>query len=449
MGISARISRIVCAAACLYGAATATADGVNWPSFRGQFASGVAEGYPTPVTWNVETGGNIRWKVPIPGLAHSCPVIWDDLVFVTTAVSAKEDVELRVGLYGDVEPVGEDEVHAWKLYCLDKATGGVVWEKTACTGVPKVKRHPKSSHANSTPATDGRHVVAFFGSEGLYSYDMSGKLLWQKDLGLLDSGWFSQPSAQWGFGSSPIIHDGRVVIQCDVQQDSFLAAFDVQTGDEVWRAPRDEVPTWSTPTIYTHDSTTRIAVNGYRHIGGYDLATGHEVWRMKGGGDIPTPTPVVGHGLIYLTNAHGRLMPVYAVKADATHDVSLEGDATQNDAVAWSYAREGCYMPTPIVYGDHLYLCRDGGSLVCYEAETGREVYRERVEGPFTASPVAADGKLYLTAEKGSVHVVEAGPEFRLVATNSMGGICMATPAISEGMLLFRTKDHVVAVAAD
>jgi outer membrane protein assembly factor BamB len=425
------------------------AQGQNWPSFRGRFAAGVADGYATPVTWSIEKGERLKWRTPIPGLAHSSPIVWGDRVFVTTAVSDRDEPTLKVGMYGDVEPVEEAEVFAWEVYCLDKRSGAVLWEQTAHTGVPKIKRHPKSSHANSTPATDGEHVVAFFGSEGLYCYDMTGKLLWQKDLGLLDSGFFRAPAAQWGFGSSPVIHEGRLIVQCDVQRDSFLAALDVNTGRETWRTPREDVPTWSTPTVTVREGKSQVIVNGFRHAGGYDFETGKEVWRLTGGGDIPVPTPIVAHDLVFLTNAHGRLSPLYAIRAEAGGDVSLAEGTASNAGVAWSYPRQGCYMPTPLAYGDYLYCCRDNGTLACYRAKTGEQVYEERLKGGFSASPVAADGKLYLTSESGDVHVVKAGPEFQLLAANSMGETCMATPAVSHGRLFFRTRRNVVAVAGD
>ncbi len=222
---------------------------VHWPSFRGRQAKGVAEGYATPTEWSVEDGTNIRWKTPIAGLAHSSPSIWGDRLFVTTAVRTEGDPSLRVGLYGDIASVNEDVVQRWRVYGLDKNTGEILWERTAHEGIPKVKRHPKSTHANPTPATDGEHVVAFFGSEGLYCYDMDGELLWKKDLGVLNSGFFQAPQAQWGFASSPIIHDGRVLVQSDVLEDSFLAAFDIRDGREIWRTERDDVPTWGTPTV--------------------------------------------------------------------------------------------------------------------------------------------------------------------------------------------------------
>jgi outer membrane protein assembly factor BamB len=420
----------------------------NWPSFRGPAACGVAEGHPTPAMWDVEERRNVRWKTPIPGLGHSAPVVWGDRLFVTTAVSGMEQPELKVGLYGDVKPVEDATVHRWKLFCLDRKSGAVLWERTAHEGVPRVKRHPKSTHANSTPATDGKRLVAIFGSEGLFCYDMDGTLAWKKDLGPLDSGWHVSPAAQWGFASSPVIDGNRVIVQGDVQKDSFLAAFDLADGRELWRARRDEVPTWGTPTVHRSAGRAQVIVNGWRHIGGYDLETGRELWRMKGGGDIPVPTPVVAHGLVFIANAHGGAAPLYAVRVDASGDLSLKGDETSNAGVAWSERRNGAYMQTPLVYGDLVYSARDNGTLSCYEARTGRRLYQERVgRGGFTASPVAADGKLYFAGETGDIAVVQAGPEFKLLATNRMGEVCMATPATAAGTLFFRTKGHVVAIA--
>lgn len=425
------------------------ADSVNWPQFRGINAGGISDGHPAPTAWNAAKNENIAWKTPIPGLGHSCPVIWGDKLFVTTAVSGKDDPELRVGLYGDVAPVEDDTVHKWQLFCLDKRTGKELWSKTLFEGVPRIKRHTKASHANSTPATDGKHVVVCLGSEGLYCYTVDGDQVWKKDLGTLDSGWYVMPGAQWGFGSSPVIHQGRVVLQCDVQKESFLAAFDVADGKEVWRVARDEVPTWSTPTVYASGSGTRIAVNGYRHIGGYEFDTGKEAWRLTGGGDIPVPTPVLGHDLIYITNAHGPGAPLYAVRTTAAGDITPKEPEKKSEFMAWSYDRIGNYMQTPLVYGDLLYCSRDNGVLSVYDAKSGEKKYRERLgsgQTGFTASPVAADGKVYFTSEEGDVYVVKAGPEFNVLSTNPLGEICMSTPAVSEGVLYFRTQHHVMAV---
>jgi outer membrane protein assembly factor BamB len=333
--------------------------------------------------------------------------------------------------------------------CFDKQKGSLRWERTAKTGVPIVKRHPKSTHASSTLATDGQHLVAFFGSEGLYAYDLKGELLWKKDFGTLDSGFFMVPDAQWGFASSPIIRDGRLVIQVDVQKGSFVAAFDVRTGGELWRTPRADVPTWSTPAVVSMNGREQVIVNGWKHIGGYDLETGKEVWRMIGGGDIPVPTPITGQGLVFITNAHGKMSPIYAIKTTATGDISLKEGETSNAHIAWSYARDGSYMQTPILYGDILYVCRDNGVLSAFDATTGQRHYQARLGNGstgFSASAVAAAGRIYYTSEDGDVYVVKAGPAFELLATNPLGEVAMATPAISENALIFRTRGYLLSI---
>lgn len=421
----------------------------NWPQFRGEHARGISTSENSPVAWNLETGENIRWKTPISGLAHSSPVVWGDRLYVTTAVSADENAELKVGLYGDIASVKKEPPHEWKLYCLDKNTGNILWERVAHAGVPQVERHTKATHANSTPATDGEHVVAFFGSEGLYCYSAEGDLLWSKDFGKLESVFYMMPTAQWGFASSPVIHDGVLVIQCDVKEDSFLAAFDVATGKEIWRTPRNDVPTWSTPTVYPYDGKTAILVNGYRHAGGYDFNTGEEIWKLTVNGDIPIPTPVAADGLIYLNSAHGRHSPIYAVKETAKGDVTLKDDKTSNKHVKWSVPRGGSYHLTPMVYDGYLYNCRMNGRLTCFNAKNGEEIYTERLGGTgvaLTASAVAADGKLYFTSEHGTVFVVKAGPEFELLEENDLDDVCMATPAITDGTIYFRTQHNLVAI---
>ncbi len=434
--------------AALAARGTAT-PGRDWPQFRGLAARGVSEGAPAPVAWNVPAGERVKWKTAIPGLGHSSPVIYGDLVCVTSAVSGKPDPELKVGLYGDIKPVEDDSVHVWKVTCLDRKTGKVKWQQDAVTGVPKIKRHTKATHANSTMATDGSTLVAFFGSEGMFAYDLQkGRLRWKKDFGVLDSGFFMVPAAQWGFASSPVIHRDRIVLQVDVQKDSFLGAFSLKDGRELWRTPRQDVPTWSTPTIHEAGGRTQVIVNGWKHIGGYDFETGKELWKMGGGGDIPVPTPIVVEDLIYITNAHGLFAPIYAIRTDAAGDITPK-DGKPSAQMAWMQSREGAYMQTPLVYDGLLYNCRDNGVLSVYDARTGERKYQQRLaEGKtgFTASPVAADGKIYFTSEDGDIYVVKAGPQFQLLSKNTMGEVCMATPAISQGVLFFRTRGHLVAI---
>jgi outer membrane protein assembly factor BamB len=419
----------------------------DWPQFRGPRASGIGEGRSAPTVWNIETGANVRWKTAIPGLGHACPIVSGDCVFIVTATSSNDNPQLRPGLYGDIASVEGETEHAWQLYCLSRNTGEVLWRRTIHQGQPTIKRHTKASHANSTPATDGEHLVVFLGSEGLYCYDLCGNLLWKRDLGLLDSGYYRAPAAQWGFGSSPIIYGDRVIVQCDVQNNSFIAAFDIHSGRPIWRTARDDVPGWGTPTIYEGPGGTQLIVNGYRHAGGYDPQTGQERWRLSRGGDIPVPTPIVAHDLIFLSSSHGRDRPLTAVRPEATGDITPSAEATSSKHLAWYKRREGIYMQTPLVYGEHLYACRTNGVLSCFVATTGKLLYRERLGGgSFTASPVASDGKLYFTSELGDVYVVRAGPKYKLLATNAMHDICMATPAISDGLLIVRTKRFVYAI---
>jgi outer membrane protein assembly factor BamB len=419
----------------------------NWPSFRGPHASGVADGQQPPTRWDVEKGGPRLWKTPIPGLGHSSPIVWGDRVFVTTAVSSDPASEFKPGLYGAGTPAKDVSKHRWRVYCLDKGTGKVLWERTACEGVPKLKRHIKSSHANATPATDGKHLVVSFASEGLYGYDLDGKLLWKRDLGLVDAGAFNDPDLQWGAGSSPILYRGLVIVQCDRQKDSFLAAYDADTGTPVWSTPRDEPPSWATPTIYEGPRRVEVIVNGTNYIRGYDPLTGKELWRLARNSQITVPAPVAGNGLIYVTSGYYPIQPIYAVWAGATGDISLRGTAESNEQVAWSKRRGGTYMPTPILYGKYLYTCSNNGTVACYEARTGKQVYQERLgSGGYSASPVAADGELYFTSEEGEVSVVKAGPAFELLAVNPMGDVCMATPAIADGRIFLRTQHFVFGI---
>lgn len=441
---------LICVGLAVTVAGASPAGGKNWPSFRGAQALGVAEGFPTPTTWDVKTGENVLWKTPIPGLAHSSPVIWGDRIFVTTAAKREGDSRLKVGLYGDIKSEKEDTVFDWRLYCIDRKTGDVQWFRDCHSGKPKVKRHAKSSHANATVCTNGKVVVAFFGAEGLHCFDMAGQFRWQKDLGVLDWGYYRSPAAQWGGGSSPVIHEDKVILQCDVQKDSFLAAYSLKDGTEIWRTPREEVPTWGTPTVHPGPKHAQIIVNGYKHIGGYAIDSGRVIWKMTGGGDIPVPTPIVADDLVYITNAHGRMSPIYAVKLSAAGVISLDPGQTSNEFVAWSHPKGGNYMTTPILYKGYLYCCSNSGKLSCLDPVTGEMMYKEglgKSSVPSSASPVAADGKLYFSGERGNIYVVEAGPEFKVVAVNDMDETCMATPAVSHGTLFFRTRHHLVAVA--
>lgn len=429
--------------------AVGAAPPANWPMFRGPDASGVADGQNPPTDWDLARGENVAWKTPIPGLGHSCPIVWGDRVFVTSAESGDPNSLFKPGAYGDVDSVDDPTTHKFWVFCLDRHSGRVLWQRLAHEGVPRFKRHTKSSHANATPATDGRYLVASFGAEGVYCYDMQGELLWKLPLDSINAGWFFQPDYEWGFGSSPVLYGDWVILQCDSQRDSFLAAYDLATGAEVWRTPREEVPTWGTPTVLRSKSpkdADEIVTNGTRAIRGYDAQTGRELWKLVGNSEITVPTPVFSDELVYVTSGYRPIQPIYAIRPGSKGDLTLGEGKTDSPHIAWSKTRGGPYMPTPLVYQGLLYVQGDGGVLSCYDAATGQRIYQKRVGGTFTASPVAADGRLYLTDEAGAITLVAAGREFAELGRQEIGETCLATPAICDGVLLVRTEHHLVAL---
>jgi outer membrane protein assembly factor BamB len=420
----------------------------QWPAFRGYMSSGVLDNANLPESFDLKKMVNIKWKVDVPGLGLSSPVIWDNKLFITTAISQADKDGFKPGIYGDISPVKDSSVHEWKVYCIDKNTGKMIWDRTSYKGVPKMKRHPKSTHANTSVATDGKYVVAFFGSEGLFCYDMDGTLLWQKNFGLLKSVFFMVKTAEWEFASSPIIYNGVLVIQCDVLENSFVAAYDVKTGRELWKTQRDEYPGWCSPNIYTNAGKTYVVLNGYKHRGGYDFVTGKEVWKMSGGGDIQIPTPIIGNDMIYFNSAHGKSSPIIAVKMSAAGDITLKENETSNQYIKWSLPRGGSYMHTLLLYNNHLYNINWNGTLVCLDPLTGKEIYNAKLGNTksFIASPVASDGKVYIIDEEGTVYILQDGDSFKLVAQIPLNDICLTAPAITDGMIIFRTQRYLIGV---
>lgn len=422
----------------------------NWPAFRGEGSAGNADGQRAVTEWDVATGKNIKWKTPIPGIAVSSPIVWGDRVFATTAVGKAGDSTFRTGLYGDVKPVEDLSPHEFKIYSLDTATGKIVWERTAFSGAPKTKRHTKSSQASSTPATDGKRVVAVFGSAGLLvAWDFNGKELWRVDLGALDSGWFFDPAFQWGHSSSPIIYRNSVIVQADIQKNSYIAAWDLATGKQLWKTARaDEISTWGTPVIArTADGRDEIITNGTK-VRGYDPSTGKQLWTLGPNSEITIGTPALGNGLVFVTGGYPPVRPIYAIRPGAEGDISLAKGQESNQAIAWSNMAEGTYIPTPIVYDGYLFTLNINGVITAYNPGTGQRAFRGRVgvAGSYSASPVGADGHLYVASEDGEVYVVDAAAGLKQIAKNDMKEVIMATPAISDGLIVVRTLGHLYGI---
>ena len=415
----------------------------------GPRASGVAEG-PAALKWNGETGEGVLWKAEIPGLSVSSPIVWGDRVFVATAVSSDPNATFRHGLYGDVEPSKDVSKHSWRVIALDRKTGQGRVGARRPRGDPQDQAPPQVEPGHADPGhrrQDARRVLRLGGALRLRPRRASR--CGSKDLGILNAGWFYDPDYEWGYSSSPVIYKDLVFLQCDIQKGSFVAAYRLKDGSQAWRTERDEIPSFGTPTIYEGPTGAELVTHATKFIRGYDPLTGKELWRLGPNSEVTTPTPIVAHDLIFVTNGYRGIQPIYAIKPGSRGDLTLPKDKDSSEAIAWSKTRGGPYTPTPIVYGDYLYTCTNQGVLTCYKAKTGEQVYQKRigdVGGAYSASPVAADGKLYFSEEDGPIRVVKAGPEYELLSTNPMGEVLMATPAISDGVIYVRGLKHLFAI---
>jgi outer membrane protein assembly factor BamB len=421
----------------------------SWTSFRGTQAAGIADGQNLPDKWDGKTGQNILWRTPIPGLAHSSPVVWGHRIFVTSATSSDPKATFRPGLYGDGDASQDRSQQRWVIYALDKRTGKILWERVAHKGVPIDKRHIKATYANSTPATDGRIVVAWFGSQGVYAYDVNGRFLWKVDMGRLDLGAYDIPTYEWGSASSPIIWNGLVILQCDTQTDSFIMALEADTGKMVWKTEREEIPSWGTPTVAVTSVGPVLVANASNYICGYDPRTGKELWRLGRSSKITAPTPIFADDMFVVVSGRGPERPIFVVRASARGDITLPQDKVSSESIVWSRTGRGSYMPTPLTYNGILYVLANNGLLDAYNLRTGEELYRQRlpqIGSGYSASPVAADGKLYLSNEDGEILVIAAGEKFTHIATNSMGELLMATPALSDGVMYVRSSMSLFAI---
>lgn len=422
-----------------------------WPQFRGPAGSGVADGQGAPVRWDAATGQGILWEAPLPGLGVSSPIIWGDRVFALSAASAV-DREFRIGLYGDVAPVDDASEHEYTLSAFDLRSGEPAWTTLLHRGVPLTRRHTKSSQANATPVTDGERIVTVLGSAGLLlCHDLDGRLLWERAIGALNSGWFYDPGYSWGHSSSPVIHEDTVIVLADIHGDAFLGAFALGDGEPVWREPRNEVSTFSTPLVHRAAGAAEVVVNGTT-IAGYDAASGRERWRLAPNSEIPIGVPLLGDGLLYVQAGYPPIRPIYAIRPGSEGDLSLAPGESSSEAIAWSHTRGGVYIPSPLFYRGVLYLNANNGRLAAYSAETGERLYRARlggVGGSYAASPIAADGRLYFTSEEGDTFVVRAGPEYGLIGENTVDRIVMATPAVSAGVMALRAIDRLYGIGSE
>jgi len=408
----------------------------NWPQFRGNQA-GVAEGNGCPQSWSATT--NVVWKTEIPGSGWSSPIVWGEKIFLTSVIREGQPEKPIKGLYfGGDRLTPPKDVHRWMVYCIDWATGKVLWEREAHKGVPESPHHVKNTYASETPITDGERVFAYFGNVGLFCYDMDGKELWSHKLGAFPT-FFG-----WGTAASPVLHKDRIYVLVDNEKQSYLVAFDKTTGKEVWRVDRDEKSNWATPFVWENPQRTEIVTCGKKKVRSYDLH-GKLLWEIGGMSSIVIPTPFAKGDLLYVSSGYvmDPVRPIYAIRPGATGDITLKDGATSNAFVVWYHKQAGPYNPSPLVYGDYLYVLYDRGLLSCFDARTGKEVYtKERIDpkaNAFTASPWACDGKIFCLSEDGDTFVIKAGPKYELLGKNSLEEMCMATPAVARKSVILRT----------
>ena len=422
----------------------------EWPQFRGLTAGAVADDPALPDIWSRTE--NVAWSVDLPGLGWSSPVVAGDHIFVTSAISAGEELQPVPGLYDPGDEFGKQRStaeHRWIVYDVSFATGRVRWARELAGLAPPELKHIKNSFASETPVTDGRRVYVYFGAIGLVAaLNLSGETVWTAEVGAFNGG------QEFGSAASPVLYDGRLYLVNDNTTRSFLAAFDTATGEQVWRVERDETENWSTPFVWENELRTEIVTTGRRKIRSYDL-DGNQLWELGGMTVNVVPTPFAGHGLLYLSSGYpgGFPRPVYAIRPGAAGDISLARRGER--ATTTSRGTSRCWAPTARrrwSMATTTTRCSTAASCCVHDARTGEEIYGRRRIAPghgFTASPWAYNGKIFALSEDGITYVMEAGPEFSIVETNDLDEMALATPAIAHGSLILRTQSRLYRITND
>jgi outer membrane protein assembly factor BamB len=399
---------------------------------------------------------NIKWKTEIPGRGHSTPIVWGDRIFLTTAIPTGPAVEAsrppeprpdqgqgggRGRRGGPGGGAGAQVEHRFVLLCIDRRNGKIIWEKTAKVAAPHEGYHRTyGSFASQSPVTDGRHVYVSFGSRGVYCYDLNGKLVWEKDPGVR-----MQIRLQFGEGSAPTLHGDKLILNYDHEGDSFIVALDKRTGKELWRTPREEQSSWSSPFVAEQKGRTQIVMTASQKVRSYDVNNGKLIWECAGLGSNTIPMPVQQGDAVLVMSGH-RNPKLMAIR------LGREGDLTGSDAVLWSHTRALSYTPSPVLHDNKLYVLTDQGMLSCFNATTGEPYYHQvRVPNPdsFKASPVGANGKLYLASESGVVTIVKMGEKFEVLATNTLEDqVFIASPVMVGGDIFLRSQNRLYCISA-
>ena len=430
-------------AACLAAMYVSAVAAANWPQWRGPASTGISDEKALPVEWTPQK--NIRWKTPIPGRGHSSPVVWGNRLFLTTAIEGaaipgREAPKhyLNGELFKHPQAEGGDRTYTLKVLSLDRDSGKIVWERTAFEGPISDDHHKKNTYASPTPATDGQRVYAFFGTEGLYAYDFKGKLAWKYDPGQL-------PNYGMGPGVSPLLHGNLIILQCDVEDNkrSYIAAVDRTTGKEVWRVERKVQATWSTPIVVNTGQRSELITTSSELTVAYDPASGKELWHAQGVSGNSIPTPVASADTVVVSSG-------YPIKMAVGIQLGAAADPKSPRKPRWTYNKGTAYVPSPILYGDYVYLITDKGLMTCLDARTGEVKYegaRPPKGGNFTSSLSAFNGMLLLTSEDGDTYMIKAGPVYEVLRTNSIGEPVYASLAMAGGSIYIRGESHLYRIS--
>lgn len=425
-----------------------------WPRFRGVDGAGNADGLNLPIQFDVPSNEGLLWKTLVPGVGHSSPVVWGDKIILTTAVALDEEPTYQLRTNSGFDTHEEEIEYRWLVICLDLATGDKLWETELCRGKPVSKRHIMSSNANSTPAIDEASIVVNLAGEGVYCLSHDGEIRWKRNLGRLASGWFMDSGYEWGFASSPVIHEEKVILQCDVFEGAFLTALRLQDGSDIWRVEREELSSWGTPLVVKSQHGFQVVANGTRAICGYKIETGEELWRVNENSEITVASPVLNEHQVLVTGGYKPIDPIFSIDPDARGDITQSiRDNSEVAETGWFRERGGAYLVTPLVYRGLMYFLQTNGVITCLDSKDGSEIYKKRLasgrSGDIVASPIAADGNIYIAGSNGDVFVLAAGASFERPTVCPIGEPIMASPAAARSRLIIRGQNHVFCLAQE
>jgi len=403
----------------------------NWPQWRGPEATGITLEKNLPSRWTASE--NIVWKVNLAGRGTSTPVIWGDRIFLTSQVG-EGPVNYRTAGYRESARPADDRVRFF-IQCFRRSDGHLLWQHEVAPGKDLEAVHPKHNLATPSCVTDGHFVFAWFGTGQLVCLDLKGKLVWERSIGED----YSPFKLLWAHGSSPVLYKNSVILQCDHDPAAYLLALDKFTGKTLWKTDRGKgLRSYSTPLVITGKIRDELIVNSNPRIDAYDPATGELLWYADENCPVPVPMPVFVDGMLYTSRGYSS-GPYMAIRPGGKGDVS-------KTHVLWRVPTGAPYVSSLLYYRDLIYMATENGIVICADGSTGAVIWKERIGGVFSASPVGGDGKIFFLNEAGATFVLAGGRNFTLLQRNTLDERCLASPAISDGKIFIRSDQHLFCI---